>query len=200
MLTEEHLKKIGINLKFLEPLNKWMERYEINTTERKAHFLAQVCHESNNLKVLVENLNYSSDALGKLFGKYFRSVDIKAYHRKPEMIANRIYSNRMGNGDEKSGDGWKFRGRGGIQLTGKDNYALFSKITEINIVENPDYLLTDDGAIHGAGWFWNKCRLNNVADFKTVKDVTLVVNGGTHGLEDRIARYTKIKDILLWDL
>lgn len=163
------------------------------STAQAAHFFGQCAHESGNFKVFSENLNYSADGLNKIFKKYFPSVAAaQPYARKPEKIANKVYANRMGNGPESSGDGWKFRGRGPIQLTGKDNYTAFaSDIGRPDVLTNPDIVATEL-AFESALWFFKKNNLFAIAD-KGVSDavigqITRRVNGGTHGLDDRIKK------------
>jgi len=167
-------------------LAKYMSMFSINTPMRQTHFLAQIGHESSQLNILVENLNYSSDGLRKTFPKYFPSQKLAdQYARNPMAIASRVYANRMANGNESSQDGWVFRGRGAIQLTGKANYLDFQKDTGINVISNPNYLATLEGAIHSACWFWKVNNLNALADKDDVVAVTKKINGGTIGLEDR---------------
>ena len=161
-----------------------LEKYEINTSLRLAHLFAQLHHESN-LKPISENLNYSSDGLLKIFPKYFTKDTVKDYARQPEKIANKVYANRMGNGDEKSGDGWKYRGRGFLQITGKSNYQVLSKDTGIDFVNKPDLLLTEVNSLVSALWFWKKNGLNQLADKDNVIGITKRINGGTNGLMDR---------------
>ena len=154
----------------------------INTQKRLAMFFAQLDHESG-LKPISENLNYSEEGLLKTFPKYFTKETAKNYARKPEKIANRVYANRMGNGSESSGDGWKYRGRGFIQLTGKENYI------NAGYVNKPDLLLNEADAMIVAVWFWTKNKLNSYADKGDVKGATRVINGGTNGLKDREEKY-----------
>jgi putative chitinase len=184
--------------KYYNALNKGMIKYGINTRLRMAHFIAQLAHESANFKYSSENLNYSSKALRAVFGKYFPSDDLaEEYARKPEKIANRVYGGRMSNGDESSGDGWKYRGRGLIQLTGKDNYTKCGAAIGLNLVEQPDLLADDaEAAVMAAGWFWDSRKLNNYADNDDVLTVTKRINGGTHGLDDRKAHLARAKKIL----
>lgn len=168
--------------------------YEINTPQRVAAFLAQCGHESAGFTVLQENLNYSADGLTKIFHKYFPDLDhATPYARHPEMIANRVYANRMGNGDEHSGEGYKFRGRGPIQLTGKDNYAACSQFLfqDDTLLNDPDMLLDPEYALHSACWFWWKNSLNDFADSGDILTMTKRINGGTIGLEDRIKHYNE---------
>jgi putative chitinase len=180
-----------------------MMAHEIDTPLRAAHFLAQAAHESNSFKFKSENLNYSQDGLLKIFPKYFTKESSELYARKPEKIANKVYASRMGNGDEKSGDGWKFKGRGYIQLTGKDNYKAFSEwAKEPSIMENPDQVAEDKYAGLSAIWFWNKNGLNKIADTdnlrdnSTVEKITKRVNGGLNGIKDREELFNKYKKIL----
>jgi len=176
------------------------DKYEINTILRISHFLAQCAHESGNFSVKQENLNYSAKRLQEVFGKYF-TTHAKAllYERKPVKIASLVYGNRMGNGDEQSIEGYKYRGRGYIQLTGKNNYLLFDKSLnetglEVDIIGNPDLVATTYPLI-SAAWFFNKNNLNEIADLGGTKEiitrVTKKVNGGTHGLESRISYFNK---------
>ena len=181
-----------------------MIAHEINTPLRAAHFLSQAAHESGGFKFKSENLNYSKDSLLKVFPKYFTPASAEAYHRQPEKIASRVYANRMGNGDEASKDGWKFKGRGYIQLTGKDNYKSFSDwAKEPSIIESPDQVADDKYAGLSAIWFWNKNGLSKIADTdnlrddKTIIKITSRVNGGTHGIVDRTERFNNYKKILL---
>lgn len=176
------------------------DKYEINTILRISHFLAQCAHESGNFSVKQENLNYSAKRLQEVFGRYF-TTHAKAllYERKPVKIASLVYGNRMGNGDEQSIEGYKYRGRGYIQLTGKNNYLLFDKSLnesglEIDIIGNPDLVATTYPLI-SAAWFFNKNNLNEIADLGGTKEiitrVTKKVNGGTHGLDSRISYFNK---------
>jgi putative chitinase len=179
-------------------LNEVLPTYKIDTPERIASFLAQCGHESGGFTVLQENLNYSADGLNKIFKKYFPTLDsAQPYARKPEMIANRVYGNRMGNGDEASGEGYRYRGRGPIQLTGKDNYAACSDFLfqDDTLLQNPDMLLDPEYALHSACWFWWKNDLNNYADSADLVTMTKRINGGTIGLEDRIKHYNHAMEI-----
>lgn len=162
-----------------------LNREGINTPLRLAHFLAQIEHESG-LKPIEENLRYSASRLMVVFPKYFPTIELaKAYEYKPKEIASRVYGGRMGNGCEQSSDGWKYRGRGFIQLTGKNNYTALSKDTNIDYVTNPDLLLTEADAMISAIWFWNKNRLNKYADKDDIRTITKRINGGYNGLADR---------------
>jgi putative chitinase len=175
------------------------EKFGVNTPLRLSHFLAQTGHESGGFKAVSENLNYGAAGLQSIFKKYFTPESAKEYERKPEKIANIVYANRMGNGPQASGDGYKFRGRGYIQLTGKDNYSAFDKTVEDDILANPDLIATKYPLL-SAAWFWSKNRLNEVADGgatdETVTKVTKKVNGGTIGLEDRIKHFKEYYQLL----
>ena len=176
-----------------------LPEYDIDTPKRVAAFMAQCGHESGGFTLMQENLNYSAKGLRGTFGKYFPNDEVaKLYERKPQMIANRVYANRMGNGDEASGEGWYFRGRGIIQITGKNNYTKCSQsLFESNVlVENPDLLLESEYAIHSACWFWSAARLNELADVGDIKTMTKRINGGFIGLEDRINHYNHAIEIL----
>jgi putative chitinase len=175
-------------------------KFEINTPLRLAHFLAQCGHESGGFKLVQENLNYGAKGLLGLFKKYFPTEEkALAYERKPEKIANLIYGGRMGNGDEASGEGWKFHGRGFIQLTGKDNYTAFTKSIGEDCVSNPDLVATKY-PLASAAWFFNKNGLHKLSDGganeATVTVVTKRVNGGTIGLEDRIKHFNEFYKLL----
>ncbi len=173
-----------------------LPKFGIDTPLRKAHFMAQMAHESGALQYSQENLNYSAQGLRSVFGKYFTTIEMaNKYARKPEKIANKVYANRMGNGNEASGDGWKYRGRGLIQLTGKDNYQKFSQENGIDCVKNPDLLLQPEWALTSACWFWKKKNLNEFADKDDIIMVTKRINGGTHGLNDRQQYLDSFKQI-----
>lgn len=178
-------------------LNSLIDDFGFNSLYRQAAFLAQTGHESGSFTAVRENLNYSAAGLRKVFKKYFPTDELAAqYARKPEQIANRVYANRMGNGNELSGDGWKYRGRGLIQLTGKNNYVACGKDLEVDLLKNPNWLETPEGAVNSALWFWNRNALNVYADFQDIKGMTKRINGGYNGLSDRILKYHKAKEIL----
>jgi putative chitinase len=181
--------------KFVEPLNEVMAFYEINTPERISMFLAQCGHESGGLRTIKENLNYSADGLRKIFPKYFRDVDPAGYAKNPQKIANRVYGGRMGNGPESTGDGYRYCGRGLIQLTGKSNYAAFAADMEMPLEEATEWLSTEEGATWSAGWFWDSRELNKWADKGDVVTVTKKINGGTIGLADRQEHYAAALEI-----
>ena len=176
-----------------------LDKFEINTPLRLAHFLAQCGHESGGFKVVSENLNYGAAGLQSIFKKYFTAVSAKEYERKPEKIANIVYANRMGNGPQASGEGYKFRGRGYIQLTGKDNYSAFDKTVEDDILASPDLVATKYPLL-SAAWFFHKNGLHKIADEgatdAVVTKVTKRVNGGTIGLPDRIKHFNEYNNLL----
>lgn len=177
-----------------EVLLEVLPHYNITTKEQTAMFLAQCGHESAHFSTTLENLNYSAPALVKVFPKYFTTTTAQQYARKPQAIANRVYANRMGNGDEASGDGWKFRGHGYIQLTGKNNITAFAKVINKPIDETLDYLQTPKGALEAACWYWKEHNLNRFAT--DVKACTKAINGGYNGLEDRTRLYKKLLEEL----
>jgi putative chitinase len=194
MKLEALSKKLPANV--MEEIPVIIEKFGIDGPLRLSHFLSQCAHESGNFKFVKENLNYSADGLLNIFGKYFKKADGKTpdkelankYARQPEKIANRVYGSRMGNGDEASGDGFKFRGRGYIQLTGKDNYAAFDKFVDDDIMADPDLVATKY-PLTSAAFFFHKNKLWDVCDKGHGDDIVLAVtkrvNGGTHGLADR---------------
>lgn len=185
---------------YVASFNMWAEAFKINTPKRIAMYLAQTLHESNYLKATVENLNYSADGLLKTFPKYFNAETAKDYARNPQKIANKVYANRMGNGNEDSGDGWKYRGRGYIQLTGKENYQKLNSydICTANVLNDPDsvgkvekgyskYYLAQLASM----WFWEKNKINDAADNEDVQKATKIINGGINGLSNRQLLYRR---------
>ena len=175
-----------------------ISKFEINTPLRLAHFLAQCAHESSGFKVTTENLNYSADGLKKVFPKYFPQTLSESYARQPEKIASRVYGGRMGNGDESTKEGYKFRGRGYIQLTGKDNYIAFGKIIKEDLTLKPDLVATTYPLL-SAAWFFSKNCLKKCDAGDTdavVTSVTKCVNGGTLGLDERIKYFKKYYGVL----
>jgi len=168
-----------------------------DSRQRLAHFFAQILHESGCLRFDMENLHYSADALLKVFPKYFKTrEEAETYARQPQKIANRVYASRMGNGDEGSGDGWKYRGRGLIQLTGKDNYKAFASwVGDPRIVDDPD-LVASEYAVHSAVFFWDSRKLNALADNDDVVGLTKKINGGTNGLAHRRELVNKANGLL----
>jgi putative chitinase len=195
--TQEQLAQLLPGNQYLdhwyEALCQILPDYEINTPERVAAFLAQCAHESGGFRALKENLNYRAETLRKIFPKYFPTDELAAAYanmpNKQEAIANRVYANRMGNGDEASGDGFRYCGRGLIQLTGKQNYTKFAESLEIPVEEASEFLSTFEGAIQSACWFWESNNLNQYADSGDILTMTKRINGGTIGLEDRKKHY-----------
>jgi putative chitinase len=180
-----------------EALSQLLPDYEINTPKRIAAFIAQCAHESGGFKFLKENLNYKAESLTKIFKKYFPTMEsTNGYAKNPQRIANKIYGGRMGNGDESSGDGFKYCGRGLIQLTGKDNYNWFAASIGVSAEEASEYLETFEGAAQSACWFWESNNLNKWADVGDIEKMTKIINGGTIGLEDRIKHYQHALHIL----
>jgi putative chitinase len=183
-----------------------LPKYDINSTQRVAAFVAQCSHESANFTVLRENLNYSADGLNKVFAKYFVRAgrDAGTYARNPEKIANVVYANRMGNGDVSSGDGWRFRGRGVIQLTGRDNYTAFGKSVRLTTLETIDYLETRRGALESACWYWKINNLNKWVDINDFDGLSDSINlgrktsaiGDANGFADRKARFIEYCKVL----
>ena len=190
ILTKDQLKQMVKNPyidHWYSALEQLLDDYEINTPLRVAHFIAQCAHESGNFVFIKENLNYKAASLQKTFAKYFPTAELaQQYANKPERIANRVYAKRMGNGDEASGDGWLYCGRGLIQLTGRDNYTFFAGSLDISVEEAAEYLATFEGAAQSACWYWEQNNLNRFADANDVKGLTRAINGGQIGLEDRI--------------
>lgn len=192
-------------VEFVDVFNKWGDKFCINTTARFIHFACQMLHESACLNALEENLNYSADRLLVVFPRYFTKANVMEYARKPEMIANRVYANRMGNGHESSGDGYKYRGRGAIMLTGKSNYQAYkdSGFCVGNLMAHPEWLASSPGCYKSAMWFWYSRGLNQIADRDTgqrvvdgeavVRQITVKVNGGLNGIADRQYLYRKLR-------
>ena len=178
--------------------NEWADRFEINTKLRAAHWIAQISHESNELRCMEENLNYSADGLMRTFPKYFTRETAAAYARNPQKIANRVYANRMGNGNEASGDGWRYRGRGVIQLTGKSNYQSYasSEFCVGDLMKHPEWLAKSPGCFKSAMYYWWKNGLNELADKDDPIAVTKRINGGENGLAQRMYFTRKAKKAL----
>lgn len=183
---------------WLKPVQEILPKYGIDTVDRVAMFFAQCGHESLNFKVLEENLNYSAKGLNAVFSKYFVNAgrDAEDYHRQPEKIANVVYANRMGNGDTASGDGWRHRGFGVIQLTGKNNQSEFANSIGKTLENTLEYLQTKMGALESACWFWNRNSVNVYADQQDIRGATKRINGGYIGLEDRKHHYERALEIL----
>ena len=203
-LTKEQLKQLLPKNPYVDywynALSKLLPDYKIDTPKRIAAFIAQCAHESGNFMVLQENLNYRPATLRKIFPKYFPTDDLANDYcsrpNKQEAIANRVYASRMGNGDEASGDGFRYRGRGLIQLTGKDNYTFFAGSLGITVEEAAEYTQTFEGAAQSACWFWETNKLNQWADKGDIVTLTKRINGGTIGLDDRIKHYEHALHVL----
>lgn len=182
---------------FRQNYNRYADQFGITTDMRAAGFLSQVAVESSELRAVTENLNYSSIGLLKTFPKYFNAVTAQRYARKPQAIANRVYANRMGNGNEASGDGWRFRGRGLIQLTGRANYQAYqdSGFCRGSIILHPELLEKYPGALKSAMWYWRSHGLNAIADRGDVTAMTRAINGGLNGLDERKLYYERAKDV-----
>lgn len=200
-LTVEQVKQLiprnKYPTKWCDALNLILPKYEIDTPERVAAFIAQCAHESLDFTVLKENLHYRAATLQKVFPKYFPTPEVAIeYANQPEKIANRVYANRMCNGDEHSGDGYQYCGRGLIQLTGKENYTKFAADVEMKMEVAIPYLETFEGALESACWYWKEHNLNSIADEQDMVTLTRRINGGTNGLDDRINRYDEALKIL----
>jgi putative chitinase len=196
-MFEAQLIALGIEGKWTEALNNTFEKYEIDTPKRQAAFIGQCMHESGGFKLLEENLNYSAKALMATWPSRFTSEEMaNQYARNPEKIANKVYGGRMGNADESSGEGWRYRGRGLKQLTGKENYERCGSGLGVDLVSDPDLLLDPKYAALSAGWFWNKHGLNDLADKSDIETMTKRINGGLIGLDARKAAIKKAESIL----
>ncbi len=211
MITKLQLKQALPNItdtnisKYYDLLEPQMKLYNINSTVRQTAFLAQVCVESANFSAVVENLNYNSKGLLTTFGHYFTTVGnpdptkkiADLYARQPQKIANYVYANRLGNGNEDSGDGWKHRGRGLIQLTGEDMYSQYKIFSGLDVINFPELLEQPQNSLNSACWFWNNVKhLNEIADNNTLdsfKLITKKINGGYNGLPERIDNWIKLK-------
>ena len=194
-MKPEQLQQLGIDEKWLDPLNQTFAKYDINTALRQAAFIGQCQHESNNFRTLEENLHYSADGLMRTWPSRFPSADVaEQYANNPEKIANKVYAGRMGNTEE--GDGWKFHGRGLIQLTGRENYDNCGKGIGAVLADKPQLLVEPYYACMSAGWFWNKKGLNALADIKDWDTITKRINGGLIDLDDRKAKIAKALSVL----
>jgi len=202
MITEDSLKQIMPKLpdakRALPPLQSAMSEFEVNTPKREAAFLAQIAHESAELTRFVENLNYGANGLMTTFSKYFTDMaKAQQYERNQEKIANHVYANRIGNGDEASGDGWRFRGRGPIQITGRENYAKYGGLLNVDLVNNPDQAATPEVGFRIAGVYWRENGLNKLADAEMIETITERINGKKKlGLAERIHYYSRAKEVL----
>jgi predicted chitinase len=188
-VTKANLLELGVSAarvdRYLPDLRALLPTHDIDTSLRVAHFLAQVLHESGLLRIVEENLNYSAEGLRRVFPRYFTAAQAQRYARRPQAIANRVYGGRLGNGDEDSGDGWRYRGRGLIQLTGRSNYRAFAEWLDVDVVAAPDRV-AGEFAVHGAVFFWTLRSLNDPADADDVREVTRRINGGFIGLPERM--------------
>jgi putative chitinase len=200
-LTLDQLKQIVPKNSYIDywhrALQQLLPDYDIATPQRMAAFLAQCAHESGGFTAIKENLNYRAVTLRKVFPKYFPSDELaQQYANKPQMIANKVYANRMGNGSEDSGDGYRYCGRGLIQLTGRDNYFWFASSLDLMPEAASEYMETFEGAAQSACWFWETNNLNQWADKSDILTLTKRINGGTIGLEDRIKHYEHALHVL----
>jgi len=199
-LTKEQLAQIIGKNPYLDhwfdALSQALPDYEINTPQRIAAFLAQCAHESGNFNFIKENLNYQAASLVRVWPRYFNDSNAAQYAHNQEKIANRAYANRMGNGPEESGDGWKFCGRGLIQITGRSNYQSFADSLQISIDDASEYLKTFEGCVQSACWFWEANNLNQYADSGDIVTMTKRINGGILGLDDRTQRYQRALQVL----
>lgn len=183
---------------WLDLVNEILPKYKIDTPERIAAFFAQTAYESADFTLLIENMNYSAEGLERVFSRYFSKSNINADHfaRQPEKIANYVYGGRMGNGGPQTGDGWRYRGRGIIQLTGKENYRMFAEGVGMQLSEVTAYLETKKGALESACWFWSSKGLNNYADRGAIETISKRVNGGTNGMAERKKRFRKFLSVV----
>jgi putative chitinase len=197
MLNKLHNK---IPIQVLNELGDVMKQFNITNSFRLTHFLAQVAHESGNFRFVRENLNYSTEGLLKVFPKYFDRNTAPLYARKPEQIANIVYESRMGNGNRNTGDGWRFRGRGYIMITGKNNYKAFGDYIKVDLVKDPD-LIASKYPLTSAAWFFEKRKLWEICDrgvdMATIRRVSILINGGTIGMADRISKTNVFNRLLV---
>ena len=197
MVTAEQLAKLHIGPEWVDALNETFQRFDINTPRQQAAFIGQCGHECGNFRILEENLNYRAATLMKLWPKRFPTQEIaNEYEKQPKKIANKVYSSRMGNRDEASGDGWRFRGRGAIQLTGSDGYFHAGKALGVDFWANPDLVATPKYAALTAGWFWWTHKCNELAESANWVALTKKINGGTIGLDDRIKHINHALEVL----
>jgi putative chitinase len=203
MISDDMLKQIMPHLSgekradYISPLQAAMTEFEITTPIREAAFLAQIAHESAELTVFVENLNYRADRLLEVWPRLFPDPPTAApFGGNPEKLANYVYANKIGNGDEASGDGWRFRGRGAIQITGRDNYAKYGSMLNLDLVNNPDQAATPVVGFRTAGLYWRENGLNELADADMIETITYRINKRKEGLKDRITYYTRAKQAL----
>ena len=190
-----HIRNEHLDL-YLPHLEELMKKYGIDTPLRQMHFLAQLLHESGAFSAVRENMNYSADGLLRVFPKYFTPEQAQQYARQPQQIANRVYANRMGNGNEASGDGWRYRGGGLIQTTGKSNYDITGKAIGVDLVRTPERIIEPRIAVESACHFWQRNGLNHHADRDDIHTVTRRINGGLNGLADRQKYYAGLSNIM----
>ena len=196
-VTEDDLVQLKIGKEWLGPLLATFERFDINTPARQAAFVGQCAHESGNFKVLNENLNYSAESLCRVWPGRFPHIDMaQEYARNPSRIANKVYAARIGNSDEASGDGWRYHGRGLIQLTGKDNYRRAGEALGVDLLSDPSKAAEPEYACLTAGWYWKTHGLNELADKREYEAITRKINGGLIGLEDRLAKTDHAMQVL----
>lgn len=197
MVNEDQLKRLKIGKEWLDPLNETFSKFQIDTIVKQAAFIGQCGHECGNFRILEENLNYRAATLMRLWPKRFPSLEVaNEYAGNPKKIANKVYASRMGNRDELSGDGHRFRGRGCIQLTGSTNYFQAGKALGVDFWANPDLVATPQYAALTAGWFWSTHKCNEVSDQQDWVRLTKIINGGTIGLNDRIKHIQESIEIL----
>jgi len=197
MVNSEQLKQLHIGAEWVDALNETFARFNLTTNNQKAMFIGQCSHECGNFRTLEENLNYRAETLMKLWPKRFPSLEFaKQYEKNPKKIANSVYASRMGNRDEASGDGYRFRGRGALQCTGHSTYFHAGKALGVDFVMQPDLVATPKYAALTAGWFWDTHKLNPPADALDYTKVTKIINGGTIGLDDRIAHVKQALAVL----
>ena len=194
-MTDQQLAELGIDAKWLNPLNAAFEKYDINTPKRQAAFIGQCSVESNNFKTLEEDLNYSAEGLMRTWPSRFPDIDTaEKYAHNPEKLANKVYAGRLGNTED--GDGWKYHGRGLIQLTGRDNYKNCGQAIGEDLINSPDLLAQPEGAALSAAWFFNKHGLNQLADIGDFVLMSKRINGGDLGLSQRIAKINHAINVL----
>jgi putative chitinase len=196
MVTSDQLKQLHIGPEWVDALNATFEKFDISTPLRQASFIGQCSHESGNFRLLEENLNYKPATLMRIWPSRFKTMDDCLICNGPRGIANKVYANRMGNRDEKSGDGYRFRGRGCIQLTGSANYYHAGQACGVDFIMNPDLVATPMYAAMTAGWFWSTHKLNQCADGRDFVTMTKKINGGTIGLDDRIKHINQALAVL----
>ena len=196
-MTNEQLRALGIDEKWLQPLNTTFSKYDISTKERQSAFLGQAQHESNNFKNLEEGLNYSASRLMAVWPSRFPSLDVaNQYANNPEKLANKVYGGRADLGNTEDGDGFKFHGRGIYQLTGRSNYTVCGEALGVPFAQTPELILQPEWAVMSAGWFWNKKNLNSLADSKDYETMTKRINGGLVGFDDRKLKIAKAFEVL----